>query len=78
MLVLKYTKNRARNSAVFCMNQDRLLFARDHEPHDEIHQQSGYTAWDEGQDECQPEPKGTDTEEFGKSATDSGYHTVTP
>jgi len=77
-LALSHTKNRAGNGAVFCMIQNGLLFLRNHDPHDEIHQQSRYTAWDERQDERQPEPKGTDAEEFGESATDSGYHTVTP
>jgi hypothetical protein len=61
----------------FCIGKIHL-FVRDHEPQYEIDQQSRYAAWDERQDESQPEPKGTDTEEFGKSATDSSYHTVTP
>ena len=78
MLALLEPKNRVISGAVFWLIQDRLLFVRDHEPHDEIHQQSRYAAWDECQDERQPEPKGTDAEEVGESATDSGYHTVAP
>ena len=47
----------------FKLIQGWLLFVRNHEPHDEVHKQPGYSAWDERQDESQPEPKGTAAEE---------------
>ena len=71
-------KDRAKRSVVFFLSRNRTLLFWNHDPHEHVHENTRNASWDERNDEAKPEPEGTDAEEFGKPATDSGNHTITP
>ena len=71
-------KNRAFPSAVFLLAYGKLVLFWNHDPHKQVHEYARYTAWDECDDEPQPEPEGANTKKLGKPTANSGDHAITP
>ncbi len=58
------------------MLPEMLLFAGDHDPQNQVGNQTRQTTWQEQDQEQQPEPERADAEEFSKTTTYTGHPPV--
>jgi len=72
----KLSKSRTLLSAAFCVNKLHL-FAWDHDPQQKVDEQTRHAAWNECNDQRQPEPERADAEEFCQTATDTRDDAIT-